>query len=111
TTGSAGTCRRTTRHSGRRHTTRRRETRRARPLGAGHVGAGSAGSQGEAVCGEDLVDGLVVRGAAEPAVAGAAGGHALGLAAGDERAARVARLGAGAGAGQAGDGALRVADG
>src|SRR5690606_34217634 len=53
---------------------------------------------------------LEVRRTAGAAVAGAAGGDALRLAAGDVRAAGVARLGADAGAGHAGDGALRVGD-
>src|SRR5690606_9099378 len=74
-------------------------------------GPGSACSQGQPVGREDLVDGLVVRGPAVGAVAGAAGRDALGLVAGDERAARVTGLRAGAGAGQAGHRALRVPDG
>src|SRR5690606_34381385 len=58
------------------------------------VAAAVAGDEGEAADGDDLADGLEVRGAADAAVAGAAGGHALGLVAGDEGAAGVAGLGA-----------------
>src|SRR5689334_20214977 len=64
--------------------------------------------EGEAVDAQDLVDGLEVGGAARGAVARAAGRHALRVGAGDEGTARVTRLGADAGLGEAVDRALGV---
>src|SRR5690606_10361997 len=71
----------------------------------------SAGDQPQVVGAQYFVDRLEVRGATEGAVTGATGGHALSLVARDERATRVTRLGADVGAGQTGDGALRVTHG
>lgn len=66
--------------------------------------------QGEAVGGENLIDGLEVGGAAGAAVARASGGDTLSLSTGVERAARVAGLGANVGLGEAGDTSLGVVD-
>ncbi|EAU67380.1 hypothetical protein STIAU_7907 [Stigmatella aurantiaca DW4/3-1] len=83
----------------------------ARKARAGGPAVMRSAGQGEAVGAEDLVDRLEVGGAAGGAVAGATGGHALGLGARNPRAARVTGLRADVGAGQAGDRALRVVDG
>ena len=67
--------------------------------------------QGKTVSGEDLVDGLEVSRATGTAVTAASGGDTLGLSAGVEGTARVARLGADIGTSHAGDGSLGVVDG
>lgn len=67
--------------------------------------------QGEAVGGQNLVDGLEVGGTAGGAVARATGGDTLGLAAGVERSTRVTGLSADVGLGEAGDTALSVVNG
>src|SRR5262249_3403477 len=70
----------------------------------------SAGNQREAEGGQDLVDRLEERGSAGGAVAGAAGGDALGLVAAEPGAAGVAGFGTGVGLGEASDGAFGVVD-
>lgn len=67
--------------------------------------------QGEAVGGQDLINGLEVGRAAAGAVTGASRGDTLGLGTGVEGSARVAGLGAHVGLGKTGDTALGVVDG
>src|SRR5213592_4017060 len=69
--------------------------------------------QGQAIDAQRLVGRLeeALEAGLAAAADGAAGGDALGLAAGEHGAAAVARLGADVGPGQAGHGALGVADG
>lgn len=67
--------------------------------------------QGEAVGGQNLVDGLEVGRAAGGAVAGTSRGDTLGLATGVERSTRVTGLGADVRLGEAGDTTLAVVDG